>query len=865
MASFTDTIPQFNPYVQQLPVEAMVAVGTQKQQQYDQGIQRIQQSIDTIAGIDVASEVDKAYLQSKLNQLGNDLTSVAAGDFSNFQLVNSVDGMTKQLMYDKNIQTAISSTAALRKEQAKKEKAIQEGKSSPENEWEFNNGVSKYLQGVTPGEAFNTQFFEYKDVDSKLRDLAGKLKEIDSSIDNPYIRDNSGKTIYFNSDGTQSLDASKGGKPQYDMTMLTTKVKGIGAERILNNFYDSLDESDKRQLNITAKYHYRNSTPITFQNDIIKTYNEKKRIYSDAIVDASVKLAIGNLTPEQKTLLQNEINKAKELVYEGGLDKQMNEDMAAVDTEAEADAYKYKIYTQKYLTNLARDISNESISIEYKNNPGFQAIMDKKKFEFDVAKERQREREWQAKYVLDLRADARAEEESTQKKIELQPIVKDAIIKTNFDELTVENLDNEITSIESDINSSNLKLGELILPEGTIEQKIKAAKDLYTEYRTNPNTIDNNVQREILQQLDGLNNVYNNKNKIYKAAIDAGKSFEAEVDTAFSKEKGLRIGDTFFNAKDIYNFYKDSYGYVKRFEPVSTAYGATGSAIMTKDILEAYKDSKYYPIALAIYNNYNNQSLTESQKIIMNRIKNLNENISLNIRDSSQKQKQAQAQVINNLSPEFQAKDIVFNKKNTQDITTAEQVIGLKLDQYNNLGALDVSNPEDFIPAKVAEMQKDSNISYKLQKRSDGAGELVLTSGTTTQKIPLTAQELGSWFKQYSYINPITSIKYAVQSSPNKTTNEIDKVQASTAGITGFSPLLPNINNTKIAPKVRVDVEGSKSNNGGPNDKFQVRLYFKPLDLWQDKILNSGGYVNETGLQELLNAIGPKTIDTVFK
>jgi hypothetical protein len=347
MASFTDSIPQFNPYVQQLPVEAMVQVGMQKQKQYDEGIQKIQTNIDNIAGLDVANDADKAYLQSKLNQLGNDVRLVSAGDFSNFQLVNSVNGMTNQIVRDKNVQNAVYSTARLRKEQSRKEKAIQEGKSSPENEWMFNSEVNGYLQSTTPGESFSGQYIEYKDVDKKLRDLASKLKEVDSSIDNPYIRDNSGRTIYFNSDGTQSLDASKGGEPQYDMTMLTTKVKGIGAERILNNFYDSLDEGDKRQLNITAQYHYRNATPITFQNDIIKTYNEKKRMYSDAIVDASVKLATEKLTPEQKSKLQNEINEAKKLVYDGGFDKQMNEDMATVDTEAEATSYKYKIYTQK--------------------------------------------------------------------------------------------------------------------------------------------------------------------------------------------------------------------------------------------------------------------------------------------------------------------------------------------------------------------------------------------------------------------------------------------------------------------------------------------------------------------------------------
>ena len=63
MASWADKIPTFNPYVQQLPVEAMVKVGMAKQQQYEEGVQKIQTSIDNIAGLDVARDVDKKYLQ----------------------------------------------------------------------------------------------------------------------------------------------------------------------------------------------------------------------------------------------------------------------------------------------------------------------------------------------------------------------------------------------------------------------------------------------------------------------------------------------------------------------------------------------------------------------------------------------------------------------------------------------------------------------------------------------------------------------------------------------------------------------------------------------------------------------------------
>jgi len=118
MASFTDILPQFNPYIQQLPVDAMVQVGMEKQRRYDEGVQKIQTQIDNIAGMDVIRDVDKAYLQSKLNELGNNLKTVAAGDFSNFQLVNSVSGMANQIGKDPIIQGAVGSTAWYRKQRA---------------------------------------------------------------------------------------------------------------------------------------------------------------------------------------------------------------------------------------------------------------------------------------------------------------------------------------------------------------------------------------------------------------------------------------------------------------------------------------------------------------------------------------------------------------------------------------------------------------------------------------------------------------------------------------------------------------------------------------------------------------------------
>ena len=152
MASFTDSTPQFNPYISQLPVEAMVKVGMAKQQKYEEGVTKIQSYIDSIAGLDVMRGVDKGYLQNKLNELGNNLRVVAGGDFSNFQLVNSVSGMATQITKDKFVRAAVQSTAHHRQEMQRMEDDRKNGKLTPDNENYYNKKFYNYLNNNNLGE-----------------------------------------------------------------------------------------------------------------------------------------------------------------------------------------------------------------------------------------------------------------------------------------------------------------------------------------------------------------------------------------------------------------------------------------------------------------------------------------------------------------------------------------------------------------------------------------------------------------------------------------------------------------------------------------------------------------------------------------
>ena len=243
MASFTDQISQFNPYVQQLPIEAMVQVGMQKQAKYDEGVQKIQSYIDNIAGMDVMRSVDKQHLQSKLNQLGSNLKTVAAGDFSNAQLVNSVGGMATSIVKDSKIQAAIQSTANARKQLALIEEARQKGELTPDNEWFFQRQLDGYLNNNSIIDKnnnpifFNGKYLKHYDID----------KDIQDAISKAHLSSDEWEENAMNPDGTINtdilLEKSKKG-------LLSGKVKSI-----VDGVFAKPEV--QQQLSITGMYKYK--------------------------------------------------------------------------------------------------------------------------------------------------------------------------------------------------------------------------------------------------------------------------------------------------------------------------------------------------------------------------------------------------------------------------------------------------------------------------------------------------------------------------------------------------------------------------------------------------------------------------------
>lgn len=377
MASFTDLIPQFNPYIQQLPVDAMVSVGMEKQRRYDEGIQKLQAQVDQVAGLSVLRPQDKAYLQSKLNELGNNLRGVAAGDFSNFQLVNSVGGMIGQVAKDPFIMAAVKSTANDQRNLEQIDADRRAGKLAPENEMFYSMQRNKYLEAGLRTEdgkpvTFNGYYLPFKDVRGKLRELAKDVGVDESIVQN-----------LFNPDGS------------VNRVMIETVSKGKDANKIYDAFINGLDQSDYQQLAITGMYKYRGSSPEDIvsildnsNKQYVATIESKKADLETEMADLKQKLI--SAKPAEANIIEQQI-----LRISGTL-KKIDENLVSSETEFASAADKIlsgdedylnqikgKIHTNNFLTSLSRDFAESVSHVKYLKNPLWEAIMEENKFALD--------------------------------------------------------------------------------------------------------------------------------------------------------------------------------------------------------------------------------------------------------------------------------------------------------------------------------------------------------------------------------------------------------------------------------------------------------------------------------------------------
>lgn len=293
MASWTDT-PQiaFNPYVQQVPTEALVSVGTELQRRYDEGVQKIQSSIDRVAGLDIARDVDKKYLQSKLNELGTKLRTVAAGDFSNYQLTNHVAGMASSVGKDDNVISAVTATAKFRKELSLMEEDRKKGTLDPSNEYVFNNQLSSWMNDEEVGASFGGKYIPHFDIWKFAKETFDAVKPDGMTFDQVYQLGADGKPMK-NEDGSFI----------FSPTMMRMETEGRSPEKVKQTIQQIFsDPRVSQQLHISGQYVYRGTDNEGLKSIITKQKDQIVSGYKSAIDELTIKKNLDKDVDKQKEI-----------------------------------------------------------------------------------------------------------------------------------------------------------------------------------------------------------------------------------------------------------------------------------------------------------------------------------------------------------------------------------------------------------------------------------------------------------------------------------------------------------------------------------------------------------------------------------
>jgi hypothetical protein len=364
MASYKDpTNLKFNPYVQQRPVEAMLKVGLYKQERYDQGVQKIQESIDNIAGLDLIRPQDKDYLQSKLNQLGSQLSMVAGGDFSNFQLVNSVNGMTNQIVKDPNVINSVSNTARYKKDLESINKLKQENKWAPSNQYAFNKEVNSWYNSKELDSSYSANVSPYVDTTKEATEIIKNLAK--EYTENP---------VAFDYDDKGRMIARD--------VITNQKIEGVTPERIQTALKTGLTPQAWRQLSIDGDYKYSNISSEQFIETVSSKYNTTFDYYNKERESLKT-LANSAQSIQEKQRLESQIKEMDRLINNT---KDEYDSVSAGFSEGVTDAAKSQIYTMDWLDNMSKTYAYQSSSQKIEESPYFSINMKKEQLKLDQLK-----------------------------------------------------------------------------------------------------------------------------------------------------------------------------------------------------------------------------------------------------------------------------------------------------------------------------------------------------------------------------------------------------------------------------------------------------------------------------------------------
>lgn len=370
MSSFTDSVHGFSPYVKTLPVSEYTQVGIYKSQKLEEGISKVQQYVDTIAGLPIDKPSTREYVQTKLGQIKKALGDNISGDFSDQRLVSQIGGATSKIASDPIVVNGVAGTATLRSGMASIAEAKKSGKGyGVQNEAKFNEDASNWLNDGDPSTPFRSTYTPYVDVIGRALELY-KAQNPGDNLPEGAFR--------YNADGKVEVNP--------------TIINGVSAKRIqsvLDIVYQQPDV--QQQLSIDGWYNFRGATPDTLAKSLAENTNRNLSSIEETGIALQLKLATDVTANSQEITKQLQELKEQAEAFK----KEYSSNISLLETNP--DALKVKIVKQGITSNFIEAYTTETL----KKNPLWETQMEVAKFELDVSGEARMKEEFKYKKEKD--------------------------------------------------------------------------------------------------------------------------------------------------------------------------------------------------------------------------------------------------------------------------------------------------------------------------------------------------------------------------------------------------------------------------------------------------------------------------------
>ncbi|XAI97383.1 hypothetical protein [Leptolyngbya phage Lbo-JY46] len=347
MISNVSQVYKPNPYIPPVDLNLLNSVLMYKESKFENNATQIQQQIDSFSGLDIARDVDKQYLNSKVDKTVNQINGLGGVDLSNPNVMNQLTGMSSSIGRDSNIINAVTSTRGIR--------SLMEGhnklKTDPKMKGMYSDVnynydmqfVNSYMEDKNVGSVYNgpTSPTPYFDIDKKVIEELKLMKpDLKKDVSNP--------GYYFLSSSNKSIS--------YD------KVVEIARERVLSNpeAYGQAQRNawfvnkDRDPAQILGEIKQQSVNKLSNWEEQLRYYKTREALF---INDPEKLSTVKQQTKELEEAIKNQKLYIKDLETNGPKKIQENPDQYYLDS-----------YLNNFSNGMARIFSFNESTNDIKGN-----------------------------------------------------------------------------------------------------------------------------------------------------------------------------------------------------------------------------------------------------------------------------------------------------------------------------------------------------------------------------------------------------------------------------------------------------------------------------------------------------------------